>query len=71
MSVIPESVICEEDSEKGGYCIDCFGPPLNGRGKLYFFNSDGPFCGSGCYAKYIGVEKRQLPTIDWQGVVRD
>lgn len=56
---IPTEIICESDPIANGICIECFGT----KKRLYFYNSQGPFCDLQCFCNFEGLDMETIPKV--------
>lgn len=53
------------------YCIECGTEKwLGERVRMYFYESQGPFCDRICFADYLGVSEEILPKIKQMGKIK-
>jgi hypothetical protein len=65
-----DSIRRETDFAHEAYCIECgFGGYVKGNDGLsfFFYESQGPFCNTKCFADFLGVEVEVLPPIKMAG----
>lgn len=64
----------EVDFVHEAYCIQCgLGGYVKGvdGANFYFYESQGPFCNSKCFADYLGVDVSDLPKVKKAGRLKD
>ena len=66
-------VRCETDIIYGQpiHCIECgIEKYLGERIRMYFYESQGPFCDRFCFSDFLGVEEAMLPKIKQLGKIK-
>lgn len=56
---LTKPIICEYDPVKNSVCIECF----SSKTKMWFYNSQGPFCGKKCFCDFVGITLSAAPEL--------
>lgn len=63
----------ETDFAFEAYCIECgYGGYVKGKDgeRFYFYEDQGPFCNTSCFANFLGVEQDILPPVKPMGSLK-
>lgn len=56
---LTDPILCEVDPIKDSICIECF----SSKTKMWFYNSQGPFCNRKCFCGFYGILLSDCPPL--------